>query len=77
MKIKNKEMRLKRVMKEFTQQRLGEEVGIPRSVISLIEVGKYQASLKVACKLAEVLDMDPCDFILEREGNKNESKDRE
>lgn len=44
--------------KKISQSELAKRTGITRQTISLIEVGKYNPSLKLCIELAEELDTD-------------------
>lgn len=44
--------------KKISQSELAKRTGITRQTISLIEVGKYNPSLKLCIELAEELDID-------------------
>lgn len=43
-----------RQQKDFSQQRLAEELGVTRQTINAIEQGKYQPSLHLAYKCAKL-----------------------
>jgi putative transcriptional regulator len=47
-------LRLARIEKELTQEQLAELAGVTRQTIGLIEAGKYNPTLKLCLKLAEI-----------------------
>ena len=47
-------LKLARVEKGLTQQQLADLAGVTRQTIGLIEAGKYNPSLKLCLKLAQV-----------------------
>jgi putative transcriptional regulator len=47
-------LRLARIEKELTQEQLAELAGVTRQTIGLIEAGKYNPTLKLCLKLADV-----------------------
>jgi len=53
MKTKIKELRGKR---NLTQEALAEKVDVTRQTILFLEKGKYNLSLRLACKIAKVLN---------------------
>lgn len=60
MKIRLKELRNK---KGWTQEKLADVSGVGRSYISEIEVGKYNPTADIICKLCKALDCTPNDLI--------------
>jgi putative transcriptional regulator len=52
MKTRIKEYRAKR---NLTQEKLAEMVGVRRETIVFLEQGKYNPSLRLACRVARVL----------------------
>lgn len=52
----NKKMRQLRLNRGYTQQSLAEKVGVAKPTIHLIEVGKYNPSLKVMKKICNELN---------------------
>ena len=54
-----------RTAKGLTQEQLASEVGVIRQTISEIECGRNKPSVKVAKKIAEVLDIDWTNFFEE------------
>ena len=54
-----------RTAKGYTQEQLASEVGVIRQTISEIECGRNKPSVKVAKKIAEVLDIDWTNFFEE------------
>jgi len=53
--IKNK-LKLARVEKDLTQDQLAGLVGVTRQTIGLIEMGRYNPSLKLCLAMSKVLD---------------------
>ncbi len=47
-------VKLARVEKNLTQEQLAEQVGVSRQTIGLIEVGKYNPTLKLCLMIARV-----------------------
>ena len=54
----NETIKLRRVEQKLTQQELSEKSGVSQQLISKIENGKAQPSLRTITKLAEVLKLD-------------------
>lgn len=60
-------VKLRRVMLDIGQEELANFVGVTRQAIHSIEKGKYQPSVILAFKLAQVLNVEPRDlFELEK-----------
>ena len=51
-------MKVRRVIKNLTQEQLAEKVGVPRAHITRIEKGDIKPSVPVAKRLGEVLGVD-------------------
>lgn len=49
-------LRVLRAERQWSQERLAEELGVSRQTINSIEKGKYDPSLRVAFLLARVFD---------------------
>ena len=49
--------------KGFTDQSLGERVGLGRSMVTKIRLGTAKPSLRQAIKLGEVLELSPAAFL--------------
>ncbi|QGK70421.1 helix-turn-helix domain-containing protein [Allosaccharopolyspora coralli] len=49
-------LRVLRAERGWSQQRLGDELGVSRQTINSIEQGKYDPSLQVAFRLARTFD---------------------
>jgi putative transcriptional regulator len=47
-------LRVARIEKGLTQEQLAEMAGVTRQTIGLIEAGKYNPTLKLCLKLAEI-----------------------
>jgi transcriptional regulator with XRE-family HTH domain len=56
--------------RRLSQDELAYAAEISRSYLSQIEKGKYYASLKTIGKLAEVLKVEPAEFLISRSGGK-------
>ena len=56
-------MRRLRYDKKLTQEELAERSGLSMRYIGSIERGAVSASVSVLGKVAEALDVDPCDLI--------------
>ncbi len=54
--MKNKKMKLARIEKDLTQEDLAELVGVTRQTIGLIEMNKFNPSLKLCISICHVLD---------------------
>lgn len=52
-----------RKKKRLSQEALALEAGIERNYVSLLELGKSSASVKMIFKLAFVLDVQPSQFL--------------
>jgi putative transcriptional regulator len=50
-------LRVLRAQRNWSQARLAEELGVSRQTVNAIETGKYDPSLPLAFKLAEVFDL--------------------
>lgn len=48
---------------ELTDAALAEDVGVERSMITKLKLGKATASLPLALKLADHLDLPPSEFV--------------
>ncbi len=68
MKHKPKVLRAER---DFSQEELGKRVGISRQAIDAIERGKFDPSLPVAFKLADLFNL-PIEEIFIRHGSDND-----
>lgn len=56
-------VKLRRVMLDIGQEELANFVGVTRQAIHSIEKGKYQPSVILAFKLAQVLNVEPRDLF--------------
>ena len=50
-------LRVLRAQLNWSQARLAEELGVSRQTVNAIETGKYDPSLQLAFKLAQVFDL--------------------
>jgi putative transcriptional regulator len=55
--IMKNNIKVQRAIKDVTQEELARKVGVTRQTINAIEKGKYNPSLDLAFKLAELFDM--------------------
>ena len=53
----NNKLRVLRAEKEWSQARLGEELGVSRQTVNAIETGKYDPSLPLAFKIAALFGL--------------------
>jgi len=68
--VRNHVRRYRRQLHEMTQQQLAERVGVTRQTIHSIERGRYNPSVGLALRLAEVFGVSvEALFELEREGS--------
>lgn len=56
-------VKLRRVVLDIGQEELASLVGVTRQAIHSIEKGKYQPSVILAFKLAQVLNVEPRDLF--------------
>lgn len=56
-------LRKLRNAKGLSQDDLAYDAEISRSYLSQLEKGKYYASLKIIGRLAEILEVDPTEFL--------------
>jgi len=49
--------------KGLSQDELAYDAGISRSYLAQLETGRYYASLKIIGRLADVLGIDPAEFL--------------
>ncbi len=54
--MKNKKMKLARIEKDLTQEDLAKIVGVTRQTIGLIEVNKFNPSLKLCISICKALE---------------------
>ena len=52
----NIKLKIARIEKGFSQQELADRIGVTRQTIGLIEKGKYNPTLNLCIKIAQVLD---------------------
>lgn len=58
-------MRAIRKLREMTQRELAEETGVKKSNIAAMESGARTMSMKMAGRLAEILDVEPVEIYVE------------
>ena len=63
--MKNMKLKLARVEKDLSQEELANLVGATRQTIGLIELGKYNPSIKLCIKIANTLDKTLNDLFWE------------
>lgn len=63
--MKNIKLKLARVEKDLSQEDLANLVGATRQTIGLIELGKYNPSIKLCIKIANTLDKTLNDLFWE------------
>lgn len=63
--MKNIKLKLARVEKDLSQEELANLVGATRQTIGLIELGKYNPSIKLCTKIANTLDKTLDDLFWE------------
>lgn len=56
-------LRMARAKNRITQRALANIVGVREATINHIENGHSNPSVKLACKIAMVLDVDPLEFV--------------
>ncbi|RUW55441.1 XRE family transcriptional regulator [Mesorhizobium sp. M1A.F.Ca.ET.072.01.1.1] len=62
-------LRAAREAKDISQEHLAHEAKLHRTYISLLERGRYYASLKAIEKIAKVLEIDPADLLRKDENS--------
>lgn len=63
-------LRVLRQEKGITQEDLADRTGLSSRYVGSIERARVSASITVLGKLAEALDMDPCELIRTRRANR-------
>jgi transcriptional regulator with XRE-family HTH domain len=53
-----------RHLRDLSQEDLAHEAGVSRSYLSQLEKGAFYASLKIIGKLADVLKVEPAEFLI-------------
>ena len=56
MNQKNMKLKLARVARDWSQERLAEEVGASRQTINLIELGKFNPTISLCLKICHALE---------------------
>lgn len=64
--MKNR-LRVLRAEREWSQQDLAERLGVSRQSVNAIETGRYDPSLPLAFRIAEVFGL-PIEAIFQRDG---------
>lgn len=54
-KLKNKKMKIARIEKDLSQEKLAELIGVTRQTISMIESGNYNPTLNLCIDLCRAL----------------------
>lgn len=65
--MKNR-LKILRAERDWSQADLGEQLGISRQSVNAIEKGRYDPSLPLAFRIAELFDM-PIEAIFEKDGD--------
>ncbi|MFZ7119574.1 MAG: helix-turn-helix transcriptional regulator [Eubacteriaceae bacterium] len=63
--MKNKNLKLARIEKDWTQEQLAQRVNVTRQTISLIEAGKYNPTLKLCIAICKELNKTLNDIFWE------------
>ena len=63
--MKNKRMKLARVERDYSQEKLAEAVGVTRQTIGMIEAGNYNPSLNLCVAICKALDRTLNDLFWE------------
>ncbi|MCW0952511.1 helix-turn-helix transcriptional regulator [Weissella ceti] len=63
--MKNTKMKLARIEADLSQASLAEKVGVTRQTIGLIELGKYNPSIKLCIDICKVLNVTLNDLFCE------------
>lgn len=63
--MKNTKMKLARIEADLSQASLAEKVGVTRQTIGLIELGKYNPSIKLCIDICKVLNVTLNDLFWE------------
>tara|TARA_B100000315_G_C14218118_1_gene425212 strand:+ start:408 stop:611 length:204 start_codon:yes stop_codon:yes gene_type:complete len=63
--MQNMKLKLARVEKGLSQQELADLAGVTRQTIGLIEKGKYNPTLNLCVKIAQILDRTLNDLFWE------------
>ena len=65
--MKNIKMKMARVEKDLTQEKLADKINVTRQTISLIEAGKYNPSLNLCLAICKELGKTLDDLFWEEE----------
>lgn len=65
--MKNLKLKMARVEKDLSQEELAKKVGITRQTIGLIELGKYNPTLKLCIAICKALAKTLDDLFWEEE----------
>lgn len=63
--MKNTKMKLARIEADLSQAGLAEKVGVTRQTIGLIELGKYNPSIKLCIDICKILHVTLNDLFWE------------
>ncbi|MFB4165113.1 helix-turn-helix transcriptional regulator [Alteribacillus sp. JSM 102045] len=63
--MKNMKLKVARVEKDLSQEELAKQVGVSRQTIGLIELGKYNPSLKLCIAICKALSKTLDDLFWE------------
>lgn len=70
--MRNKKMKLARVVCDLSQEQLAERVGVTRQTIGMIETGKFNPSLQLCIAICRALGKTLNDLFWEENENENE-----
>jgi putative transcriptional regulator len=65
--LKNLKLKMARIEKDLSQEELAEIVGVTRQTIGLIELGKYNPSLKLCIAICKALSKTLNDLFWEEQ----------
>ncbi|MGI6327458.1 MAG: helix-turn-helix transcriptional regulator [Dethiobacteria bacterium] len=65
--MKNLKLKMARIEKDLSQEELAEIVGVTRQTIGLIELGKYNPSLKLCIAICKALSKTLNDLFWEEQ----------
>lgn len=69
--MKNLKLKVARVAKDLSQEKLANLVGVTRQTINMIEKGNYNPTLNLCISICKVLDKTLDEIFWEDENNEN------
>ena len=63
--LKNKQMKIARILNDLSQEQLAERVGVTRQTIGLIEAGKFNPSINLCISICKSLNKTLDDIFWE------------